>query len=95
VLAKEEILAEKIRAILTREQPRDLYDAYHLLSKGVEVDRELFQDKLDYYDLVFEPDAVVAAAQTLKTHWVALDALTYSSLPPFDVAVSSLENALA
>jgi len=94
LLAEEEIVAEKIRAILTRQQPRDLYDCYHLLSKGVEPDRDLIQEKLDSYDLVFEPDAVLKAARELERNWRDFDVFTYSSLPPFEVAFSSLENAL-
>ena len=94
LLAEEEIFAEKIRAILTRQQPRDLYDCYHLLSKGVEPDRDLIQEKLDYYDLVYEPDAVFDAAREVETNWRDLDALTYSALPPFEVAFAALETAL-
>lgn len=58
------------------------------------MDRDLIRDKLDYYDLVYEPDTVVEAARMLEENWEALDVVTYSSLPPFEVTFSSLENAL-
>lgn len=50
-LAQEEILAEKIRAIMTRRKGRDLYDLWYLLSKGVTVQSDLIHKKLAYYKL--------------------------------------------
>ena len=48
--SKEEIFAE-IRAILTREKGRDIYDLWYLLNIGVNVDPMLVTDKVKYYDL--------------------------------------------
>ncbi|KXB05492.1 hypothetical protein AKJ51_04995 [candidate division MSBL1 archaeon SCGC-AAA382A20] len=45
-LPLKEILAEKIRAVITRGAPRDVYDIWYLLGKGVEVDMELVDEKL-------------------------------------------------
>ena len=45
-LAEEEILAEKIRALAARGQPRDLYDVWMLLQAGVKVDKALLKEKL-------------------------------------------------
>ena len=50
-LSKEEILAEKIRAILTRTQGRDLYDLWYLIAQGTEIDVNLVRRKLKYYGL--------------------------------------------
>ena len=49
--SKEEIFAEKIRAILTREKGRDIYDLWYLLNIGVKVDQILIKDKVKYYNL--------------------------------------------
>jgi len=38
VLDQKEIAAEKVRCILTREKPRDVYDLWFLLKAGVRVD---------------------------------------------------------
>ena len=46
VLAEKEILAEKIMALINRSEPRDLYDLWILLSKGVEIDINLINIKL-------------------------------------------------
>lgn len=45
-LSKEEILAEKIRAFLTRAKGRDLFDLWFLLKKGLIVDFSLAEEKL-------------------------------------------------
>lgn len=50
-LSKEEIFAEKIRAVLTRSKGRDLYDLWFLLNKGVQIKEKLIRKKLKYYNL--------------------------------------------
>lgn len=94
VLGESELLAEKIRALATREQPRDLYDCYHLLSKGVTVDGALVREKLDYYGLDYDPDAILDAVGALESSWSDLDALTYSALPSFSTASTTLRDDL-
>jgi len=50
-LSKNEIAAEKIRAILTRRKGRDLYDLWFLLSIGADFESQLIKEKLKYYKL--------------------------------------------
>lgn len=45
-LDEKEILAEKIRTLINRQEPRDLYDIWILLNKGVELDKRLLDIKL-------------------------------------------------
>jgi predicted nucleotidyltransferase component of viral defense system len=45
-LAEEEILAEKVRALAARGQPRDMYDVWMLLQAGVKMDKALLKEKL-------------------------------------------------
>ncbi|MFZ2455933.1 MAG: nucleotidyl transferase AbiEii/AbiGii toxin family protein [Candidatus Altiarchaeia archaeon] len=49
VMKEEEILAEKIRAIMTRDKPRDIYDLWFLMNKGVSIDIKLAGKKMEYY----------------------------------------------
>ncbi len=49
IMREEEILAEKIRAIMSRTKARDVYDLWFLLKKGVRFDAELAKKKLEYY----------------------------------------------
>jgi len=46
VLEEKEILAEKIRSLINRGEPRDLYDLWVLLSRNVEIDKKLLAEKL-------------------------------------------------
>ena len=50
-LSKDEIFAEKIRALLTRAKGRDLYDLWYLLTQGAKIDKNLVKRKLKYYNL--------------------------------------------
>ncbi len=49
IMHEEEILAEKIRAIMSRAKARDVYDLWFLLRKGVRFDVGLVKKKLEYY----------------------------------------------
>ncbi len=48
-LSREEIFAEKIRAFLTRQKGRDLFDLWYLMSQGVVINNHLVKEKLKYY----------------------------------------------
>jgi len=54
-LRKEEVLAEKLRALTMRKKPRDLYDVWFLLNQQVPIDPVLFQKKME---IVHEPSVV-------------------------------------
>lgn len=42
----KEIAAEKVRALLTRSKPRDVYDVWFLMKRGIEVDKNLLIRKM-------------------------------------------------
>ena len=52
-MSKNEILAEKIRALLTRKitKGRDIYDMWYLLNQDANIDDKLINKKLKYYNL--------------------------------------------
>lgn len=52
-MAPEEILAEKIRAIMSRTKARDVYDLWFLLQKGIKADYGLIEEKLKYYEQTY------------------------------------------
>ena len=45
-LPEKEILAEKIRTLINRSEPKDLYDLWVLFSKKTEIDKKLIKQKL-------------------------------------------------
>lgn len=94
VLTQKEILAEKIRAIRTREKPRDLYDIYHLIKKGLEIDENLVNTKLKYYDLSHDVEATLESAKRLEKNWETVSTLVYSKPPEFSEALKTLERGL-
>ena len=49
-LAAKEILAEKIRALIIRGKGRDLFDIWFLLSKKIEIDWNLVNLKMSFYN---------------------------------------------
>jgi predicted nucleotidyltransferase component of viral defense system len=51
VLTPEHLLAEKVRALIVRGKPRDLYDVWLLLAQDVTLDRRLVDQKLALYGL--------------------------------------------
>lgn len=94
ILSQEEILAEKIRALVTRKKARDLYDIYHLLNKGIKIDKDLTQEKLDYYNLKFDREIIVEEAEKNRETWPDLRNLVFSPLPDFEVAIDLLKAEL-
>lgn len=48
-MGKDEIVAEKVRAILTRRKGRDIYDLWYLLSKEAQLNKDWIKQKFAYY----------------------------------------------
>ena len=69
-LNQEEILAEKIRAILTRYKARDVYDLNELLISGVRIDFELVNKKLQTYNKTFNLEEFVEKLEEKSTIYV-------------------------
>jgi predicted nucleotidyltransferase component of viral defense system len=65
----EEILAEKIRAILTRVKARDVYDMWFLIKKGVKVNKKIINEKLGYYSLKFNKDKFISNVKRIEKTW--------------------------
>jgi predicted nucleotidyltransferase component of viral defense system len=69
VLTLEHLMAEKIRALLVRGKPRDLYDIWLLLHQGVEPDAVLIQRKLALYEMRWDPGALEEAVERVRADW--------------------------
>lgn len=73
-LAAEEILAEKIRAILTRQKGRDIYDLWFLLSQNTQLDANLVKEKLKYYQIDrFAPKDVLVRIELMSQEQFMID----------------------
>lgn len=91
-MALDEVAAEKIRAILTREKPRDLYDLWHLVTNKRPVFRErLANAKLAYYRKRFSSRTLLARARKLSPAYKReLPSLVLDDLPDFDAVLAAL-----
>lgn len=66
-MAKDEISAEKILAVLVRSEPRDVFDLYFLLTKlRVTPDVELINRKLGLYKKTFSKKELVRAISVFE-----------------------------
>lgn len=68
-LAMNHLLAEKLRALLMRSKPRDLYDVWLLLRQGVELDLALVERKLALYDRTWNREALDEAMERVRAGW--------------------------
>jgi predicted nucleotidyltransferase component of viral defense system len=62
-------MAEKVRALLVRGKPRDLYDVWLLLSQGLSPDRALIERKLALYEMTFSVEALEEALTRVRADW--------------------------
>ena len=84
VISEEEILAEKIRALVTRNQARDLFDLYFLLKKGIRINIGLINKKLCYYKKEFDKKEIIQAIKNKEDIWHSeLSSLIIGNLPDF------------
>lgn len=101
-LSAEEILAEKIRAILTRDKGRDIYDLWFLLSKNIVIDKKLVEEKLKYYNIkTFIPDQLITKINKFSKEKFVLDLKPFVPINEreklaglFDYIISFLKNKL-
>jgi hypothetical protein len=81
----KEVCAEKVRAIFTREQARDVYDLWFLLTiKDVKLDLDLLNKKLKYYDLKFTKKEFIKKLKDKKEYFSELKNLIFEDLNSFD-----------
>lgn len=90
VMDIREIFTEKIRAIMTRNKARDLYDAYYLLNKNVPLSLELINEKLKYYGEKFSFKNFNDKINEKKKIWDNELKLLVKNAPEFSLVKKSL-----
>ena len=84
VMRPREILAEKVRAIMTRNKARDIYDMWFLLERGVRLDQVLAGKKLEYYSMSYDAEMLRSALEDKKFLWEReLGPIVFGPLPEF------------
>lgn len=85
VMGEQEIAAEKVRAILSRDKARDVYDLWFLLKKGVTLDEGLVERKLKIVGIHFNQKDLREAIAAKEKMWeIDLQKLILGTLPPFE-----------
>ena len=85
-MALDEVGAEKIRAILTREKARDVYDLQYLITKRkIRFEEDLVNSKLEYYKMKFSPSLFLKSVSDHQSYYNReLKGLVFGELPRFD-----------
>jgi len=91
VMDEIEILAEKVRAIMTRNKARDVYDIWFLLKRGVDPEISLIDRKLKIYKRKFLLSDFEKSIEEKRGFWdTDLRGLIIGSLPDFDETVREI-----
>lgn len=83
VMSNEEILAEKVRSILTRDIARDVYDIKFLLDMDTEINPILIGEKLQYYEMEFDLNSFYKALKRKRDIWSKELKPVVKEVPPF------------
>lgn len=65
----KELMAEKVRTLIMRNQPRDYFDVYELLLAGYKIDSELAEKKLKEAGQEFEAERIFTNAKKIYSKW--------------------------
>ena len=83
VMNEQEILSEKIRAIMTRDKARDVYDLDFLLKKGITINKEFIAQKMSYYNEKFDKKLFIKRLKDKKSIWLSELSPLIKSVPKF------------
>lgn len=91
VMKPEEILAEKVRAILYRGRASDLYDLWFLIRKGVKIDLGLVNNKLSYYKMTFDVKEFRKNVLGMEKMWMEELKPITTFVPAFKKVIEDIE----
>jgi hypothetical protein len=90
----QEASAEKVRAIMTREKARDVYDLQYLIqNKKARFDKKLVEEKLNYYNENFSEKEFLKKVESKKEYYPKeLQNLVFEELPAFAKAKKTIKD---
>ncbi len=94
VMGIEEVFAEKLHALGSRCAPRDLYDIWFLLGKGVKVDSKVLEHKFAFYNEKFNAKKAIENARKGEKEWKQDLQPLLSVLPDYKMVESEVEKGL-
>jgi hypothetical protein len=94
IMQEKEILAEKIRAIMTRSKARDVYDLWFLLKRGVVFDKDLANKKLKFYNKNFDKKLLISNIKAIGGVWETELKPLVTFIPDFKTVYKQIEEQL-
>jgi predicted nucleotidyltransferase component of viral defense system len=94
IMSLEEILAEKIRAIMTRSKARDVYDIWFLLRKNVKINKEIVNEKLKFYNKSFDKKLLISNIKTIGKVWETELKPLVTFIPDFKTVSKEIEESM-
>ncbi len=93
-MALEEVAAEKVRAIMTRDKPRDVFDlAFLIREKKIPFNEKLINQKMKYYHETFHPERFMQKAEEKKKGWKReMGYITFEKPPSVEKELEILTN---
>ncbi|MBI2146059.1 nucleotidyl transferase AbiEii/AbiGii toxin family protein [Candidatus Woesearchaeota archaeon] len=91
VMAEEEIFAEKIRAIISRNKPRDVFDLHFLLAKGIKFNLQFVNRKLGYYQEKFDRKIFLEKVKEKRASWTSELKRYSQTVPEFAKVLAVIE----
>jgi len=87
-----EVAAEKMRAVVTREKARDLYDLFFIIKyQNTSFDIKLINEKLHYYSMEFSHSLFEKKIKEKKKIWASeLKGLIFGKLPEYEEVATTL-----
>ena len=68
-LSRREMIAEKVAAAIGRNKPRDHFDIYQIIKRGLPIDLQLVAKKCEQSDGTFDLTKMFNKAKRLKNRW--------------------------
>ena len=94
VLGIEEVFAEKLHALGSRIAPRDLYDVWFLLGKGVKVDKDLLDRKFAFYNEKFYVKKAMENSKKGEEEWKKDLRQLLRVVPPYATVEAGVRDGL-
>ena len=97
VMKREEILAEKIRALMSlkrRHRERDLYDLYFFMGKNTRIDKDLIYEKLSEAGIKPSIEGFGKAIGSIERTWKSLEPMVQHKLEDFSYVSDFVEKRI-
>ena len=91
IMPLNEMFAEKIRAVMTRDKARDVYDIWFLLNKDAKFDIGFINRKLKLYRKKFKRNEFTEKIEEKRKSWeMDLKELILGGLPKFEIVKNEI-----